>query len=60
MAMYRCHSCDNFVDDDWHPMEASGDCPACHDDQSDDVPAAKPRPGEELMAIINDFFREKA
>ena len=60
MAIYRCDCCDNFVDDDWHPMEASGNCPSCHNDQIDDVPAAKPQPSKEFIAKFNDFFREEA
>ena len=30
MAMYYCHGCDKYVDNDWHPMEISELCPECH------------------------------
>lgn len=29
MAVYYCHSCDRYRDDDWHPMEEGGICPEC-------------------------------
>ena len=35
MAMYYCHHCDNYIDDDWHPGEPDPErefdmiCPAC-------------------------------
>jgi|TARA_R110001592_G_scaffold164298_1_gene398365 hypothetical protein len=30
MACFYCFGCDNYVDDDYHPMEADGLCPTCH------------------------------
>lgn len=29
MAMYYCRSCDNWLDNDYHPMEAGEVCPDC-------------------------------
>ena len=35
MAIYRCHHCDQYIDDDWEPGEVDPDddkeliCPSC-------------------------------
>ena len=30
MSMYFCDGCQQFLDDDWHPMEEDELCPDCH------------------------------
>jgi len=36
MGIYRCAVCDEFIDDDWHPLHITEDgdlCPACYEEQ---------------------------
>ena len=50
MAMYYCHHCDSYVDDDWHPGEEDPEnpleliCPSC---LSEREPEAHSDPFEE-------------
>jgi rRNA maturation endonuclease Nob1 len=30
MAMYYCHDCDKYIDDDYLPMAPDERCPDCH------------------------------
>ena len=37
MAVYYCHSCDNYLDGDYHPMEESELCPECHAEKEESL-----------------------
>lgn len=39
MAVYYCHGCERYIDDDWHPMEIKDDkeyCPDCYELMEDE------------------------
>jgi len=51
MAMYYCHQCGNYIDDDWCPCTEGPDgelwCPRCYEEYEEDMNDGQPSEAQE-------------